>query len=280
MVEQTALARLLKQRDDLYYGKALELKEAVAKWLSYIPATFPHYTQHTVEHSEAIIEQLSLILFEDTVSLKMRTSLSDVEIYVLIASAYLHDAGMVASDKEKALILSSEKWRQWISSGGGAGRWKEIEALRALAGKTDPEKVFAADIQTRFLLAEFIRREHHQRSEKPRKRGRESFRQLARAGHFLLHTSNFCNKWVRIDSSQRMRYKMSMFSKRSTKTSSLRGRYVTDRKGQRTGIVLSLKRYSRLMEDLHDLAVVAERRNEKPVTAEDMKKRLHKRGLL
>jgi hypothetical protein len=55
---------------------------------------------------------------------------------------------------------------------------------------------------------------------------------------------------------------------------------VTDRKGKRTGVVLSLKRYSRLMEDLHDLAVVAERRDEKPVTADDMKKRLHKRGLL
>jgi hypothetical protein len=39
-------------------------------------------------------------------------------------------------------------------------------------------------------------------------------------------------------------------------------------------------RYSRLMEDLHDLAIVAERRNEKPITAEDMKKRLRKRGLL
>ena len=45
-------------------------------------------------------------------------------------------------------------------------------------------------------------------------------------------------------------------------------------------MVLSLKRYSRLMEDLHDLVVVAERRNEKPVTADDMKKRLRKRGLL
>jgi len=55
---------------------------------------------------------------------------------------------------------------------------------------------------------------------------------------------------------------------------------VTNRQGKRTGVVLSLKRYSRLMEDLHDLAVVAERRNEKPVTADDMKKRLHKRGLL
>ena len=77
-----------------------------------------------------------------------------------------------------------------------------------------------------------------------------------------------------------MRYKMSMLAKRSTKTTSLRGRYVIDRKGKRTGVVISLKRYSRLMEDLHDLAGVAERRNEKPVTADDMKKRLHKRGLL
>ena len=69
-------------------------------------------------------------------------------------------------------------------------------------------------------------------------------------------------------------------SKRITKVTSLRGRYVTNRQGKRTGVVLSLKRYSRLMEDLHDLAVVAERRNERPVTADSMKKRLHKRGLL
>lgn len=73
---------------------------------------------------------------------------------------------------------------------------------------------------------------------------------------------------------------MSMLAKRSVKTGSLRGRYVTNHQGKRTGVVLSLKRYSRLMEDLHDLAVVAERRDEKPVTADDMKKRLHKRGLL
>ena len=73
---------------------------------------------------------------------------------------------------------------------------------------------------------------------------------------------------------------MSMLAKRSAKTVSLRGRFVTDQNGKRTGVVLSLKRYSRLMEDLHDLALVAERRDEKPVIAADMKKRLHKRGLL
>ncbi|HEU5409208.1 MAG TPA: hypothetical protein VFU48_15680 [Nitrospira sp.] len=71
-----------------------------------------------------------------------------------------------------------------------------------------------------------------------------------------------------------------MLAKRSIKSSTPRGRYVTDRKGKRTGVVLSIKRYSRLMEDLHDLAVVAERRDDKLVTADEMKKRLHKRGFL
>ena len=71
-----------------------------------------------------------------------------------------------------------------------------------------------------------------------------------------------------------------MLAKRSAKTVSPRERYVTNRKGKRTGVVLSLKRHSRLMEGLHDLAVVAERRDENPVAADDMKKRLHKRALL
>ena len=77
-----------------------------------------------------------------------------------------------------------------------------------------------------------------------------------------------------------MGYKINMLAKRSSKTTAPRERYVTDRKGKRTGVVLSIKRYSRLMEDLHDLAVVAERRDEKPITSDDLKKRLHKRGLL
>ena len=75
-------------------------------------------------------------------------------------------------------------------------------------------------------------------------------------------------------------YKTTMLAKRPTKATMPRGRYVTDRKGKRTGVVLSLKRYSRLMEDLHDLAVVAERRKEKAMSADEMRKRLRQRGHL
>lgn len=85
--------------------------------------------------------------------------------------------------------------------------------------------------------------------------------------------------WL-LDNLSQVSYKMAMLAKRSAKVTTPRPRYVTDRQGKRTGVVLSLKRYSRLMEDLHDLAVVAERRPEKAVSADDMRKRLLKRGLV
>jgi len=56
--------------------------------------------------------------------------------------------------------------------------------------------------------------------------------------------------------------------------------YVVDAKGKKMGVILSLKRYQQLMEDLHDLAVVAERRDEEPVSLEEMKRRLREDGIL
>jgi len=56
--------------------------------------------------------------------------------------------------------------------------------------------------------------------------------------------------------------------------------FVTDTKGKKLSVILSLERYERLMEDLHDLAVVAERRNEQPISFEEMKRRLKKDGIL
>lgn len=77
-----------------------------------------------------------------------------------------------------------------------------------------------------------------------------------------------------------MRYKEHMLAKRSIRPTMPKGRYVTNRKGKRTGVVLSLKRYAQLMDDLHDLAIVAERKPEKPVSADELKRRLRQRGHL
>ena len=56
--------------------------------------------------------------------------------------------------------------------------------------------------------------------------------------------------------------------------------YVVDEKGRKTGVLLSLEQYEKLLEDLHDLAVVAERKSEKPISLTEMKRRLKKDGLI
>ena len=56
--------------------------------------------------------------------------------------------------------------------------------------------------------------------------------------------------------------------------------YVVGTKGKKLSVILSLERYERLMEDLHDLAVVAEWRDEQPISFEETKRRLKKDGIL
>lgn len=169
--QHTALMVYLKSldegRDEGYYAKVLELRNAVADWLSYVPQTFPHYTRHTIKHSDEIVSQVSKLLFKKDDPKLPVIQLSAVEAYVLIAAAYLHDAGMVAADKEKLeIITSNEEWKNWVSgNGGGAKRWREIQELRqsnTIADET--RRHFIADLQTRFLIAEFIRRAHHLRA--------------------------------------------------------------------------------------------------------------------
>lgn len=58
-----------------------------------------------------------------------------------------------------------------------------------------------------------------------------------------------------------------------------RPQYVVDRHGKKTAVILPVKQYEQILEDLHDLAVVAERRAEEPVEWEKVKRLLHDDGL-
>lgn len=56
--------------------------------------------------------------------------------------------------------------------------------------------------------------------------------------------------------------------------------YLVDSRGKKTGVILSLRRYKQLLEDLHDLAIVAERRDEDTVSLQELRQRLVEDGLL
>jgi PHD/YefM family antitoxin component YafN of YafNO toxin-antitoxin module len=56
--------------------------------------------------------------------------------------------------------------------------------------------------------------------------------------------------------------------------------FLVDENGQKTAAVIPLEEYEELLEDLHDLAVIAERRHEPTIPFEELRKRLRADGLL
>ncbi len=55
--------------------------------------------------------------------------------------------------------------------------------------------------------------------------------------------------------------------------------YLTDKKGKKTAVVLPIEDYEKLREDLDDLAVIAERRDEETIPHAEFKRSLKRHGL-
>jgi len=56
--------------------------------------------------------------------------------------------------------------------------------------------------------------------------------------------------------------------------------YVTDDTGRKTAVLLPIEQYEKLMEDLQDLAAIAERRNEPTISHQELIEELKRDGLL
>ncbi len=62
--------------------------------------------------------------------------------------------------------------------------------------------------------------------------------------------------------------------------SKIHEQFIVDQTGKKTAVIIPLKDYRQLMEDLHDLSVVAERRHEPTISLDELKQRLVADGLL
>ena len=56
--------------------------------------------------------------------------------------------------------------------------------------------------------------------------------------------------------------------------------YITDNNGNKKAVILSIEEYNELMEDLHDLAVIGERKNESTVSHTEVVEELKRNGYL
>ena len=56
--------------------------------------------------------------------------------------------------------------------------------------------------------------------------------------------------------------------------------YITNESGEKTAVILPLKQFEELLEDLEDLAIVAERKDELTISHEDVISELKHDGIL
>ena len=60
----------------------------------------------------------------------------------------------------------------------------------------------------------------------------------------------------------------------------LHEQFIIDEHGNKTGVVLPVRDYESLLEDIHDLTIIAERKYEKTISLSALKAKLKKNGLL
>ena len=56
--------------------------------------------------------------------------------------------------------------------------------------------------------------------------------------------------------------------------------FITDNKGRKKAVILDIKLYQEILEDLEDLRVLAERRDEATSSLQEVEERLKARGLI
>ncbi len=69
-------------------------------------------------------------------------------------------------------------------------------------------------------------------------------------------------------------------TRREVVTTLRKERFITDNKGRKKAVILDIKSYQEILEDLADLRLLAERRDEATSSLQEVEERLKARGLI
>lgn len=153
--------------DGRKYYKQWELaKDYLPQVLDAISHTFPHYSLHNSTHSETILNNIIRIVGNDTID-----KLSVVDLWLLLSAAYFHDCGMFVTAEDKKIILENkESFGVYIKEKQADKTSPMYDYANLLQIKDNKiyykhEQLTAKSYDgVRFLLADFIRSRHAERS--------------------------------------------------------------------------------------------------------------------
>ena len=134
--------------------------------LDVISHVFPHYSLHNASHSEAILNNISIILGREAIE-----ELSVVDLWMLLNAAYYHDCGMVVDiEDKKELFSDGSAFVKFVEEKQSDASSPMHEYAKVLEVKDD-KLYYANNALTghsyeavRFLIADFVRNAHAERS--------------------------------------------------------------------------------------------------------------------
>ncbi len=139
------------------------IREKMEVNLRPVIALFPHYSEHSHEHSEHIIAAVEKLL-----GTKRIEKLSPADTWMLLVSAYMHDLGMLVQGKELETDWDTPEFQDYLE-GCAVSSDEEIKraadtVLNADRTGREPGWPVAVYRDVILLVSEFYRRRHPERA--------------------------------------------------------------------------------------------------------------------
>lgn len=153
-------------QSEILYAQWNYDKKIVPVALNAISSLFPHYSLHDESHSVTIINNIVRILGKEKLEL-----LSAIDIWLILEASYCHDIGMVVSSEKLIEALQSKKFLEFfneIQKNRKDGLNEFASQFIICDGKINynsTELNLAFHDGIKFILAEFFRRTHSDRSK-------------------------------------------------------------------------------------------------------------------
>lgn len=152
---------------DILYTQWSAAKNYIFQVLEIVTHTFPHYSMHDKTHADTILKNIVRILGRKTIE----EQFTSIDLWLLLMAAYYHDCGMAVFSTEK--IEAFKKDSEFVKyillikedSNSPLNEYAQyLEIIDNTLYHKNKELTAKSYEAAKFLLADFIRKEHSSRS--------------------------------------------------------------------------------------------------------------------
>lgn len=123
-LEEMLIWQCLKEKDEVLANKTLDAAEFVAVYLKDYTILFPHYTDHSINHSLNVIKNMAELMISPD-------KYTAYDLFFCIYSALFHDIGMVVKEAEMTNELNGTS-NKYINKQLGHGEPEQVKKKERL----------------------------------------------------------------------------------------------------------------------------------------------------